>query len=118
MRDAHLRNADFFEVEKYPEMKFASTRMEKIDDNSFVVHGNLQLKGTGQPVALNVEFGGVTKDPWGGERAGFTVAGKIKRSDWGINFNSVLDSGGVGLGEEVKIFSELQLVKEVVGVPA
>ena len=117
-RDAHLRNSDFFEVEKYPELKFTSTKLEKIDSDTFALFGDLTLKGVTRPVKLNVEFNGVTKDPWGGERAGFVVTGKINRSDWGVNFNGVLETGGVVLSEEVRIFSELQVVKQAVSVAA
>jgi polyisoprenoid-binding protein YceI len=117
-RDAHLRNSDFFEVEKYPELKFTSTKAEKIDSDTFVLSGDLTLKGVTKPVKLNVEFNGVTKDPWGGERAGFVVTGKINRSEWGINFNAALETGGVVLSEEVRIFSEIQLVKQAVSVAA
>jgi polyisoprenoid-binding protein YceI len=117
-RDAHLRNSDFFEVDKYPELKFKSTKVEKIDADTFVLHGELTLKGVTKPVKLNVEFNGTTKDPWGGERAGFVVTGKINRADWGVNFNSALETGGVLLGEEVKIHSELEFVKQEVGVLA
>lgn len=116
-RDEHLRNSDFFEVEKYPEAYFKSTRNERLDNDSFMLYGNLTMKGYTRPVQLKVEYSGVTKDPWGGERAGFVVTGKINRSDWGVNFNSVLDTGGVGLGEDVKILAEMQLVKaEVVAM--
>jgi len=115
-RDAHLRNSDFFEVDKYPELKFKSTKVEKIDADTFALHGELTLKGVTKPVKLNVEFNGTTKDPWGGERAGFVVTGKINRADWGVNFNSALETGGVLLGEEVKINSELEFVKQEVGV--
>jgi polyisoprenoid-binding protein YceI len=69
-------------------------------------------------VKLNVEFNGTTKDPWGGERAGFLITGKINRTDWGVNFNSMLETGGVMLSEEVRISSEIQLVKQEIGVPA
>ena len=117
-RDAHLRNSDFFEVEKYPELKFTSTKAEKIDSDTFALFGDLTLKGVTRPVKLNVEFNGVTKDPWGGERAGFVVTGKINRSDWGVNFNGVLETGGVMLSEEVRINSEIQLVKQAVSVAA
>ena len=117
-RDAHLRNSDFFEVEKYPELKFTSTKLEKIDSDTFILFGDLALKGVTRPVKLNVEFNGVTKDPWGGERAGFVVMGKINRSDWGVNFNGVLETGGVMLSEEVRLFSEIQLVKQAVSVAA
>ena len=112
-RDAHLLNSDFFSVDEHPEMVFESDRVEKLDGEHFNVHGNLTLKSETHPVVLNVEYSGITKDPWGGVRAGFTVTGKIKRSQWGVNFNGVLETGGAVLGEEVKINSEIQLVKEV-----
>ena len=117
-RDAHLRTSDFFEVEKYPELKFTSTKIEKIDSDTFDLYGELTLKGVTKPVKLNVEFNGVTKDPWGSERAGFVVTGKISRSEWGVNFNSVLEKGGVALSDEVRIHSELQLVKQAVSIAA
>ena len=115
-RDAHLRTSDFLEAEKYPELRFQSTKIVKVDDETFTLHGDLTLKGITKPVQLNVEYNGVTKDPWGGERAGFLVTGKIKRADWGVNYNGVLETGGVVLGEEVKISSEIQLVKQTVKV--
>jgi polyisoprenoid-binding protein YceI len=112
-RDAHLKNADFFEADKHPEMEFESTQIEKVDGENFRLSGNLTLKKITHPVQLNVEYSGTTKDPWGGERAGFTVTGKIKRSDWGIKFG-LLEAGGAMLADEVKIQSEIQLVKQVV----
>ena len=117
-RDAHLKNSDFFEAEQYPQMLFNSTKVEKADDENYLVYGNLTLKGITKPVKLNVEYSGVTKDPWGSERAGFIVTGKINRSEWGINFNGVLETGGLMLAEEVKINSEIQLVKQVEAVAA
>jgi polyisoprenoid-binding protein YceI len=80
------------------------------------LYGELTLKGVTKPVKLNVEFNGRTKDPWGNERAAFTVTGKINRTDWGVNFNSVMETGGVMLGEDVKINSELEFVKQEVAV--
>jgi polyisoprenoid-binding protein YceI len=112
-RDAHLKNADFFETDKHPEMLFESGRIEKADGDNYRLYGNLTLKKTTHPVQLNVEYSGTTKDPWGGERAGFTVTGKIKRSDWDINFG-LMEGGGAMLGDEVKIHSEIQLVKQPV----
>jgi polyisoprenoid-binding protein YceI len=112
-RDAHLKNSDFFETDKHPEMIFESGRIEKVDGGNFRLYGNLSLKNISRPVQLNVEYSGTTRDPWGGERAGFTVTGKIKRSDWGINFG-LLEAGGAMLGDEVKIHSEIQLVKQTV----
>ena len=117
-RDAHLKNADFFEADKYPEILFHSTKIEKKDSESFVLFGDLTMKGITKPVKLNVEYSGITKDPWGGERAGFLVTGKINRSEWGVNFNGVLETGGVVLSEEVRINSEIQLVKQAISVAA
>ena len=117
-RDAHLRASDFFEVDKYPELKFKSTKVEKTSDDTFALYGELTLKGVTKPVKLSAEYNGVAKDPWGGERAGFVITGKINRSDWGVNFNGVLETGGVMLSEEVKILSEIELVKQVVSAAA
>lgn len=117
-RDAHLRNADFFEVEKFPELKFRSTKIAKTDSGTFDLYGELTLKGIARPVKLHAEFNGAVKDPWGGERAGFVITGKIDRSEWGISFNGALEAGGVVLGEEVKIHSEIELVKQAVSIAA
>lgn len=113
-RDAHLRNADFFEADKYPYISFTSTKVEKESDEHFKLYGNLTIKETTLPVVLNVEFSGIAKDPWGNVKAGFTVYGKINRKDFGVSFNAALETGGVMLGEEVKINAEVQLVKQVV----
>jgi len=117
-RDAHLRNADFFEVEKYPELKFTSTKVEKTDSGEFALYGELTLKGITKPVKLHAEFNGTVKDPWGNERAGFVITGKINRSEWEINFNAALETGGVVLSDEVRIISEIELVKQAVSVAA
>jgi polyisoprenoid-binding protein YceI len=117
-RDEHLRNSDFFEVENNPDILFTSQKVEKTDKDNFVLHGNLTLKGITKQVKLQVEYNGVTKDPWGGQRAGFVVTGKINRNDFGLSFNSALETGGVVLGDEVKIHSEIQLVKQVAAVAA
>ncbi|MGB7786453.1 MAG: YceI family protein [Salinimicrobium sp.] len=111
-RDAHLRNADFFEVESYPEMQFESTGVEKVDDDTFNIHGNLTIKDTTKPVKLVSEYNGIVKDPYGNTKAGFSLTGKINRKDWGINYNAALETGGVMLGDELKIQGEVQLVKQ------
>ena len=116
-RDAHLRNSDFFEVEKFPQLKFTSTRIEQTDDESFSLYGNLTMKDVTKPVKLTMEFNGIMKDPYGQEKAGFLVSGKIKRSDWGINLNVPLETGGLMLGEEVRIQSEVQFIRQEVNVP-
>ena len=116
-RDAHLRNSDFFEVEKFPQLKFTSTRIEQTDDESFNLYGNLTMKDVTKPVKLTMEFNGIMKDPYGQEKAGFLVSGKIKRSDWGINLNVPLETGGLMLGEEVRIQSEVQFIRQEINVP-
>jgi polyisoprenoid-binding protein YceI len=115
-RDEHLRNGDFFDVDAYPEILFQSERIEASQDDQFVLHGNLTMRGITKPVKLHVEYNGVAKDPWGGRRAGFLVTGKIKRSDFGLSFNTVLETGGVALSDEVKINGEIQLVKQEAAV--
>jgi len=117
-RDAHLLNSDFFEVEKYPELKFRSTKIEKTDDDAYALYGELTMKGITKPVKLSVEYNGIAKDPYGREKAGFVVTGKIDRGDWGMKFNGATETGGLILGEEVKINGEIQLVKQAVAVPA
>lgn len=117
-RDAHLRNGDFFDAEKYPELSFESTSVESIDDENFKLAGTLTMRGVSKPVALNVEFGGITQDPWGNTRAGFTVTGKIDRQDFGLSYGAVTETGGLLLGNEVKIIASVQLVKELVAEPA
>lgn len=111
-RDNHLRSADFFDANNFPDLKFESIKIEKVDNKTFMLYGKLTMKGITKPVTLNVEFGGIAQDAHGNDRAGFSITGKITRSDWGISFNRVLDTGGVGLGEEVKILSEIQMVKQ------
>ena len=116
-RDAHLTNSDFFDAELHPQMVFKSTGIKAVDKETFELTGDLTIKGITKPIKLNVEYNGLAKDPWGGERAGFAVTGKINRTDWGVSFNGVLETGGLMLGEEVKISAEIELIKEAVGVP-
>jgi polyisoprenoid-binding protein YceI len=116
-RDAHLRGSDFFEVEKFPQLKFTSTGIEQTDDESFNLYGNLTLKGVTKPVKLNMEFNGIVKDPHGQEKAGFFVSGKINRNDWGINLNVALETGGLMLGEDIRIQSEVQFIRQEINVP-
>ena len=111
-RDEHLRSADFFDVENHKEITFVGNSYEKVDDDgSYELYGDLTIKGITKQVKLDVEFGGVMKDPWGNEKAGFTINGKINRKDWGLVWNAALESGGVLVSEDVKISCELQLVR-------
>ena len=117
-RDAHLKNGDFFDAEKYPLIVFESEKMEKIREDEYKLHGILTMRGISKKVVLNAEFGGIAKDPWGNTRTGFTVSGKINRFDFGMSFGAVSETGGLLLGEEVKINASAQFVKEVVAVAA
>ncbi len=112
-RDAHLKSGDFFDVEKYPDLKFESTSIEKDDDDNFTLHGKLTIKEITKPVKLDVEAGGTGKDPWGNLKAGFSLTGKINRKEWGLNWNAALESGGVLVSEDVRIFCEVQYTKQV-----
>jgi polyisoprenoid-binding protein YceI len=111
-RDTHLKSADFFDSENYKELTFTSTSFTKADDDKYLLKGNLTIKGVTKEVVFDVEFGGVNKDPWGNEKAGFSLNGKINRKDWGLNWNAALEAGGVLVGEDVKISAEVQLVKQ------
>jgi len=113
-RDAHLRSADFFDVENHKQVTFAVTSSKETDDEgNFEMHGDLTIKGISKPVVLNVEFGGVVKDPWGNNKAGFTITGKINRKDWGLNWNAALEAGGVLVGEIVNITCDIELTMQV-----
>ena len=111
-RDAHLKSAEFFNAEKYPFLKFESTSIEKADDENFILHGNLTIKEISKPVKLDVESGGIGKDPWGNLKAGFSLSGKINRKEWGLNWNAALESGGVLVSDDVRIFCEVQYAKQ------
>ena len=111
-RDGHLKSADFFDVENHKQITFIGSSYEKVDDESYTLFGDLTIKGISKQVKLDVEFNGVMKDPWGNEKAGFVINGKISRKDWGLNWNSTLETGGVLVSDEVKISCEVQLIKQ------
>lgn len=110
-RDGHLRSPEFFDTEKFPEIKFKGTKYEKVDGENYKLQGDLTIKDVTKSVGLNVEYGGIQKDPWGNMKAGFTITGKVNRKDFGLNWNAALEAGGVMVSEEVRIYSEIQLVK-------
>ena len=110
-RDQHLRSADFLNVEQYPEIKFRSTRISG-DKEHFKLTGDLTIRGTTREVTLDVEFEGKNKDPWGGERVGFSASGKFDRRDFGLTWNQALETGGVVVGNEIKVNIEVQAVKQ------
>jgi polyisoprenoid-binding protein YceI len=109
-RDEHVRGADFFDVANHPTMTFSSTGI-KADGGDYKLLGDLTIKGTKVPVELELEFDGVSGDPWGGTRAGFTAEGEINRKDWGLEWNVALEGGGVLVSEKIKLHLDVELVK-------
>lgn len=111
-RDGHIKSNDFFDVAAFPHIKFVVTKIEDVDhDGSYDIHGDMTMRGITKNIKLQAEFGGVIKDPWGNTRAGLTVSGKIVRKDFGLTWNNTTDSGGLVLGEDVKVHVALELVK-------
>jgi polyisoprenoid-binding protein YceI len=111
-RDAHLKSADFFDVEKFPTLSFKSTRISRVDDGELAVVGDLAIHGVTRNVAFTVE--GPTppaKDPWGNTRVGLSATTKINRKDFGLNWNAALETGGILVGDEVTITLDVQFVK-------
>jgi polyisoprenoid-binding protein YceI len=111
-RDEHLRSADFFDVERFPEITFECTRVEAIDDESTRVTGNLTLHGVTRPIVLDVLTEGTDTDPWGNTRAGVEAVGKLKRSDFDMNFSQALASGNKLVGDKVSISLDVSAVLE------
>lgn len=111
-RDTHLKSADFFDVDNHKEIIFERTSFEKKEEDQYLLKGILTMRGISKEISLDVEFGGMNKDPWGNDKAGFSVSGKIRRKDWGLNWNAALEAGGVMVSEEVKISAEIQFVKQ------
>ncbi len=111
-RDGHLKSADFFDIEKYKQINFKSTEVKKINSESFQLIGDLNIKGISNKITLDVDFGGIIIDPYGKEKAGFSISGKFNRKDWGLTWNAALESGGVMVSDEVRISAEAQFIKE------
>ncbi|MCK6627555.1 MAG: YceI family protein [Anaerolineae bacterium] len=111
-RDGHLKSPDFFDVEKYPVITFKSKRVEKVSGQNVRLVGDLTIKDITKEVALDVEYAGQAKSPWGTINAGFTAQTRINRKEWGLTWNVALETGGMLVGEEVTISIELELVKQ------
>jgi polyisoprenoid-binding protein YceI len=112
-RDAHLRNADFFDVDNYPTIVFQSTKVEKTDDDDvYTLIGDLTIKDQTRPVAVEFELTGTTVDPWGNFRAGFEGRTTVSRRDWGLEWNMPLDKGGVLVSEKVKLEFDIAAVRK------
>jgi polyisoprenoid-binding protein YceI len=110
-RDEHLRSPDFFDAETYPELSFQSTAIEQLDEETYRITGDLTIHGTTKEIVFEGVTQGVDQDPWGNTRIGLEVVGQIERSDFGLNWNQALESGGVLVGKKVKILLDLSAVK-------
>ena len=110
-RDEHLRSADFFDVENHEKLTFESKRIEQVDEDTYRITGDLTIRGTTREVVFEGVTQGVDQDPWGNTRVGLEVVGQIERSDFGLNWNQALESGGVLVGKKVKILLDLSTVK-------
>lgn len=110
-RDNHLRSADFFDVAKYPSIVFKSTSFTKINEEDYVLKGNITIKDVTKEIEFKVSYGGQLVDPWGNQRAGFTLSGSIDRFDFGLVWNTLMETGGALVGKQVKLEAEIEIVR-------
>jgi polyisoprenoid-binding protein YceI len=111
-RDAHLKSDDFFNAEKFSKLSFKSTSVEKKSDDEYVLNGNLTIRDFTKPVSLHVMHGGHTLDPWGQQREGFEITGKISRKDFGLKWNALTEAGGAVVSDEVRLLLNVEMVKQ------
>jgi polyisoprenoid-binding protein YceI len=111
-RDGHLKSADFFDAENHPALKFTSTDVKKVSDDALEIAGNLEIKGTVKPVVFKAEFAGIAVDPYGQTKAGMTLSGSIKRSEFGLTWSAVTEAGHIVVADEIKLGAELQFIKQ------
>lgn len=111
-RDAHLKSDDFFNAEQFPKLIFKSTAIEKEGDGEYRLKGDLTIRDITKPITLDVDYNGSTKDPWGFERAGFEVTGKINRKEYGLKWSAVTEAGGLVVDDVVKLVMNVEFVKQ------
>jgi polyisoprenoid-binding protein YceI len=111
-RDGHLKSDDFFNAEQFPILTFKSTGVIKKDDENYIISGDLTIRDVTKHVDLNAEFGGIALDPYGQTKAGFSITGKINRSDFNLKWNAITEAGGIVVSDEIKLNSELQFIKQ------
>jgi polyisoprenoid-binding protein YceI len=112
-RDGHLRSPDFFNAAEYPFLTFTSSKVERLDERTGKLYGELTIRDVTRPVVLDLEYAGTAKSPWGTTSAGFSATTKINRKDFGLNWNVALETGGWLVGDQITISIELELVKQV-----
>jgi len=110
-RDGHLKGNDFFDMERYPEITFASTSVEQVDGDNYRVTGDLTIKGVTKPVTVDFEYDGTAVDPYGNTRVGFEGKTTVNRKDWGVSWNAALDAGGVLVSEKVTLEFEVSAIR-------
>lgn len=110
-RDGHLRGNDFFDMETYPEITFASTSVQKVDESNYKVTGDLTIKGQTHPVTIPFELSGPVQDPWGNQRIGLEGRTEINRKDWGVNFNVALEAGGLLVSDKITLEFDVSAIK-------
>jgi len=111
-RDNHLRSADFFDVENFAKLSFKSTSVQKVNEGLYHIHGDLTIKDVTKNITLETEYSGLMKDPWGNTKIGLSLNGTINRKDFGLTWNAALETSGVLVGEDIKLTSEVQFVKQ------
>lgn len=111
-RDGHLKTGDFLDVANHPKITFKSSKLEKVDNENYKLHGTLNLRGVAKPVTLDVEYGGTINDPYKNVRSGFTIHGKIDRKDFGLTFNMLTETGGLVMGNDITINSNVEFIKQ------
>lgn len=111
-RDNHLKSADFFDAANHPKLEFTATKLEKKSDEDYKLTGDLTIRGTTKTVSFDVAYGGTIKDPYGLTRAGFTVDGKINRKEFGLSWSALTETGGLVVGDDVKIHANVEFTKE------
>jgi polyisoprenoid-binding protein YceI len=111
-RDGHLKSADFFDADNHPSLTFTSTSVKKISDDTLEIAGNMEIKGHTQPVVLKADYAGIAVDPYGQTKAGMTLSGSIKRSEFGLTWSAVTEAGNIVVSDDIKLAAELQFVKQ------
>jgi polyisoprenoid-binding protein YceI len=111
-RDEHLRSTDFFGVEANPELRFESTAIQPLDEETFTIDGDLTMNGVTKPLTLTAEVQGTETDPWGNERVGLEVTGQLNRGDWDMTFNQALGSGNLLVSDKIKLSLDISAVKQ------
>lgn len=111
-RDGHLKSDDFFNAEAYPQMTFKSTGITKKDDENFIISGDLTIRDITKNIDFNAELGGIAVDPYGQTKAGLSVSGKLKRSEFGLKWSAITEAGSIVVSDDIKLNGEIQLIKQ------